>query len=108
MFDQALGRDGGFRQQPFCFAVIVHAVSPLRYAPEGVAIMRRAIGAGMPLQICTAAQAGATSPVTLAGALAQGLAEVFAGLMVVDLIRSGTFPASSPSCRSSATCAPAP
>ena len=89
MFDQALGREGGFRKQPFCFAVIVHAVSPLRYAPEGVEIMRHAISAGMPLQICTAAQAGATSPVTLAGALAQGLAEVFAGLMVVDLIEPG-------------------
>ena len=43
----------------------------------------------MPLQICTAAQAGATSPVTLAGALAQGLAETLAGLMVVDLIEPG-------------------
>ncbi|MEM8992929.1 MAG: trimethylamine methyltransferase family protein [Pseudomonadota bacterium] len=89
MFDQALGRDGGFRKKPFCFAVIVHAVSPLRYAPEGLAIMRRAIEAGMPLQICTAAQAGATSPVTLAGALAQGLAEALAGLMIVDLIEPG-------------------
>ena len=89
LFDQALGRDGGFRAQPFCFAVIVHAVSPLRYAPEGLAIMRRAIEAGMPLQICTAAQAGATSPVTLAGALAQGLAETLAGLMIVDLIEPG-------------------
>ena len=89
MFDQALGRDGSFNTQPFCFAVIVHAVSPLRYAPEGLAIMQRAIKAGMPLQICTAAQAGATSPVTLAGALAQGLAETLAGLMVVDLIKPG-------------------
>ena len=89
LFDMALGLEGGFRRQPFCFAVIVHAVSPLRYAPEGVGIMRTAISAGMPLQICTAAQAGATSPVTLAGALAQGLAETLAGLMIVDLIRPG-------------------
>ncbi|MEM9626180.1 MAG: trimethylamine methyltransferase family protein [Pseudomonadota bacterium] len=89
MFDQALGQEGGFRAQPFCFAVIVHAVSPLRYAPEGLATMRCAIEAGMPLQICTAAQAGATSPVTLAGALAQGLAEALAGLMIVDLIEPG-------------------
>lgn len=89
MFDMALGREGGFRAQPFCFGVIVHAVSPLRYAPEGVEIMRRAIAHRMPLQICTAAQAGATSPVTLAGALAQGLAETLAGLMVVDVIEPG-------------------
>lgn len=89
MFDAALGREGGFRAQPFCFGVIVHAVSPLRFAPEGVQIMQQAIRHRMPLQICTAAQAGATSPVTLAGALAQGLAETLAGLMVVDVTEPG-------------------
>ncbi|MEM7521714.1 MAG: trimethylamine methyltransferase family protein [Pseudomonadota bacterium] len=89
MFDSALGGEGAFRTQPFCFGVIVHAVSPLRYAPEGVEIMQQAIRNRMPLQICTAAQAGATSPVTLAGALAQGLAETLAGLMIVDAIEPG-------------------
>ena len=89
LFDLALGREDGFRHQPFCFGVIVHAVSPLRYAPEGVEIMRAAIDAGMPVQICTAAQAGATSPVTLAGALAQGLAEALAGLMITEILKPG-------------------
>ncbi len=89
MFDLSLGGEDRFRHHPFCFGVIVHAVSPLRYAPEGVDIMRAAIAAGMPLQICTAAQAGATSPVTLAGALAQGLAEALAGLMIVDTLSPG-------------------
>ena len=89
MFDASLDREGGFRAHPFCFGVIVHAVSPLRYAPEGVEIMQEAMAHGMPLQICTAAQAGATSPVTLAGALAQGLAETLAGLMVVDVVQPG-------------------
>lgn len=89
LFDTALNRDGGFRRRPFCMAIIVHVVSPLRFAAEGMEIMRAAIGHGMPLQICTAAQAGATSPVSLAGALAQGLAESLAGLMVVDAIRPG-------------------
>ena len=51
--------------------------------------MRAAIEQGMPLQICTAAQAGATSPASLAGALAQGLAESLAGMMVVDAIKPG-------------------
>ncbi len=89
LFDLALQRDQGYRKRPFCFAVIVHVVSPLKYATEGVEIMRAAIAAGMPLQICTAAQAGATSPAALAGALAQGLAEAIAGLMVVDALRPG-------------------
>ena len=89
LFDTALGTADQFRKQPFCMAVIVHAVSPLRYAPEGLGIMAAAIERGMPLQICTAGQAGATSPAALAGALAQGLAESLAGLMVVEAIRPG-------------------
>jgi len=89
LFDLALGGEHRFRKQPFCFAVIVHIVSPLCFAGEGVDIMRAAIDAGMPLQICTAGQAGATSPASLAGALAQGLAESIAGAMVVDAIKPG-------------------
>lgn len=89
LFDLALGRDGGFRRQPFCFGVIVHVVPPLKFAAEGVEIMRTAIEFGMPLQICSAGQAGATSPASLAGALAQGLAESLAGMMVVDAIKPG-------------------
>ena len=89
LFDTALGGEGRFRKHPFCMAVIVHAVSPLRFAPEGVEIVRAAIEGGMPLQICSAGQAGATSPVSLAGALAQGLAECLAGLAVVDALKPG-------------------
>ena len=89
LFDLALGREGGFRARPFCMAIVVHVVPPLRFAAEGVAIMRAAIAAGMPLQICSAGQAGATSPAPLAGALAQGLAECLAGMMVVDALRPG-------------------
>ena len=89
LFNLALMREQGFRKQPFCMAIVVHVVPPLRFAAEGVEIMRAAIEAGMPLQICSAGQAGATSPVTLAGALAQGLAESLAGMMVVNAIKPG-------------------
>ena len=89
LFDLALGRDEGFRHHPFCTGIIVHAVSPLRYATDGVQIMRAAVDAGIPLQTCPAAQAEATSPATLAGTLAQGLAETLAGLMIADMIKPG-------------------
>ncbi len=89
LFDMALEGEDAFRRHPFCMAVIVHVVPPLCYAAEGAAIMRAAIAAGMPLQICSAGQAGATSPVSLAGALAQGLAESFAGMLLVDAIQPG-------------------
>jgi trimethylamine--corrinoid protein Co-methyltransferase len=89
LFDLALGAEGAFRRRPFCMAIIVHVVPPLRYAAEGVEVMAKAITSGMPLQICSAGQAGATSPASLAGALAQGLAECLAGLMVVDALAPG-------------------
>ncbi len=89
MFDMALGGEGMFRANPFCMAVIVHVVPPLRYAADGCDVLNACVRSGMIPQICSAGQAGATSPVTLAGALAQGLAESFAGLMAVDLISPG-------------------
>lgn len=89
LFDTALGGHDAFRAQPFCMGVIVHVVPPLRFAGEGVDILRACVQAGMIPQICSAGQAGATSPVTLAGALAQGLAECLAGLVLVDFFRPG-------------------
>ena len=89
LFDLALGGEGAFRRRPFCMAIIVHVVPPLRFSPEGVGILRAAMDHGMALQICSAGQAGATSPAALAGALAQGLAESLAGLMVVDALAPG-------------------
>lgn len=86
MFDTALGGEGCFRDRPFCLGIIVHVVPPLRYAKDGCAVLEDCIRHGMIPQICSAGQAGATSPVTLAGALAQGLAESLAGLVLVDLI----------------------
>ena len=89
MFDIAVGHAGAFRERPFCMAIIVHVVPPLSYAAEGIHMLENALNAGMIPQICSAGQAGATSPVTLAGALAQGLAECFAGLVVVDGVQQG-------------------
>ena len=89
MFDVALGGRGAFGRQPFCMGVIVHVVPPLRFASDGVEVLEACLRSGMIPQICSAGQAGATSPVTLAGALAQGLAETLAGLVLVDHFRTG-------------------
>ncbi len=89
LFDTALGAQGAFRERPFCLAVVVHVVPPLRFAEEGCQVLKASIEAGMIPQICSAGQAGATSPVTLAGALAQGLAETLAGLLLVDAMAPG-------------------
>lgn len=89
LFDMALGGVGRFARQPFSMAVVVHVVPPLRFAPEGCDIMERAIERGMIVQTCSAGQAGATSPPSLAGSLAQGLAEILAGVVLADAIKPG-------------------
>ncbi|MGI9606110.1 MAG: trimethylamine methyltransferase family protein [Acidimicrobiales bacterium] len=89
LFDAASGGEGAFARQPFSMAVVVHAVSPLRFSPEGCEIMKRAIERGMIVQTCSAGQAGATSPPSLAGSLAQGLAEILAGVVLGDAIGRG-------------------
>lgn len=89
MFDMALGGEGAFRKQPFCFASVCHVVPPLTLAEEACGVMEECVRLGMPLQICSAAQAGATSPASLAGALAQGLAESLAGLILVNMMQPG-------------------
>ncbi len=89
LFDAALGGEGQFAKQPFSMAVIVHAVPPLRFSPEGYEIMERAIARGMIIQSCSAGQAGATSPPSLAGSLAQGLAEILAAVVMADAIKPG-------------------
>lgn len=89
LFDLALGADGAFARQPFSMAVVVHVVPPLRFSVEGCEIMERAIERGMIIQTCSAGQAGATSPASLAGSLAQGLAEILAGVVLADSIRPG-------------------
>ena len=89
MFDMALGGDGAFKTQPFCFASICHVVPPLTLAEEACGVMLECVRLGMPLQIGSAAQAGATSPASLAGALAQGLAESLAGLILVNMMQPG-------------------
>ena len=89
LYDLALGGEGRFAAQPFSMAVVVHVVPPLRFAPEGCEIMERAIERGMIIQTCSAGQAGATSPPSLAGSLAQGLAEILAGVVLADAIKPG-------------------
>ena len=89
LFDCALGGAGRFRERPYCFASVCHVVPPLRFATEACLTLEAAVRAGLPLQLCSAGQAGATSPAALAGALVQGLAESLAGLVHVNLIAPG-------------------
>ncbi len=89
LLDLALGGEGRFRARPVCSIGGCPIVSPLRYGAENSRIFLEAARAGFPLNLVVAAQAGATAPAALAGALVQTVAETLAGLILVNLARPG-------------------
>lgn len=79
------GSAEAFRRRPFLSLNINHVVPPLRFATEAMAVLLQALGRGLPVHINTFGQLGASSPVTIAGSIAQTLAETLAGLVVAWL-----------------------
>ena len=86
MMDMRLGGEGEFRKRPFCSVACTFVVPPLRFARDSCDAMEAAVRAGMAVGMLSAPQAGATSPVTLAGTIVQSLAETLAGLVFAFLI----------------------
>ena len=89
MFDIAAGGDGAFAKRPFVKAHISPVISPMRFGQDAVDVTFECIAHNIPLSCITAAQSGATAPATLAGFLAQSLAETLASLVMVNTIRPG-------------------
>lgn len=89
MLDTALGGEGRFRARPFCKAHISPVVSPMRYGEDAVDVTIACIANGVPINAIIAAQSGATAPATMAGFLAQSLAETLAGLVLVNVFAPG-------------------
>lgn len=89
MYDMSLGDGRRFRDRPFAQAIVVTAVSPLRFSPDGCEVLTAALEEGMPAIVATAPQSGATSPAALAGHIAQGHAEALAALTCANLIKPG-------------------
>ncbi|MEO0679992.1 MAG: trimethylamine methyltransferase family protein [Pseudomonadota bacterium] len=89
MLDIAGGGDGAFAARPFLKAHVSPVISPLRFGEDAVDVVYACIEAGVPLSCITAAQSGATAPATLAGFLAQSLAETLASLAMVHAVRPG-------------------
>ena len=92
LVDIALGGEGDsgrFRETPFLKAHISPVISPMRYGEDAVAVTLACMAHGIPLSCITAAQSGATAPATLAGFLAQSLAETLASLVMVNAFHPG-------------------
>ncbi len=89
MLDIAAGGPGKFAERPFVKAHISPVISPMRYGEDAVDVVFKCIEHRIPISNITAAQAGATAPATLAGFLAQSLAETLASLVMVHAIEPG-------------------
>ncbi|MDH3666982.1 MAG: trimethylamine methyltransferase family protein [Paracoccaceae bacterium] len=79
------GSADAFRKRPFLSLNINHVTPPLRFAPEAVEILVEAVRLGIPVHCNAFGQLGASSPVTIAGCLAQTVAETLAGMIVAWL-----------------------
>ncbi|MEM7527026.1 MAG: trimethylamine methyltransferase family protein [Pseudomonadota bacterium] len=89
MLDIAAGGEGAFARRPFVKAHISPVISPMRYGEDAVDVVYACIEHNVPMSCITAAQAGATAPATMAGFLAQSLAETLASLVMVHAIMPG-------------------
>lgn len=83
------GSEEAFRTRPFLSFNINHAVPPLRLHPESCDVMIAASRAGIPAHANVFGQLGASSPVTLAGSVAQTIAEALAGIVITQLAAPG-------------------
>lgn len=89
MFDIAAGGAGEFAKRPFVKAHISPVISPMRYGEDAVDVTFECLKYNIPVSCITAAQSGATAPATLAGFLAQSLAETLGSLLMVHCIKPG-------------------
>ncbi|MDP6950295.1 MAG: trimethylamine methyltransferase family protein [Arenicellales bacterium] len=89
LFDFASGGEGAFLKKPSVIFGGCPIVSPLRFGRENLEVMIDAARLGLVSDIAVAPQSGATAPATLAGTLAQVVAETLSCLAIVNLIRPG-------------------
>ncbi|WP_424977535.1 trimethylamine methyltransferase family protein [Leisingera sp. S232] len=83
------GGEDKWRERPFVSNSNCFVVPPLKFATESCEVMEECIKGGMPVLLLSAGMAGATAPSTIAGAIAQAVAECLAGLVYVNAVKPG-------------------
>ncbi len=89
MLHEVAGSERRWRERPFVSMSCCFVVPPYRFAQDACYVLESAVRAGMPVLLLSAGQAGATSPVALAGSVVQSVAEVLAALVYVNLLKPG-------------------
>ncbi len=88
MAELVAGGSESLQQHPF-MVMYTEPMSPLRLGPEATQKIIHMAGKGLPVICGTGKVGGATCPVTVAGAVAQGAAEALAGVIISQLVREG-------------------
>ena len=78
------------REKPFISIITSFAISPLKLDTQTTCIMQEAVRNRIPVALSCAPMAGSTSPITMAGTLAQIHAEQLAGITICQLINPGS------------------
>ena len=86
MCHRVAGSEVAFRARPFLSLNINHVVPPLRFHAAGMNVIAEAVRYGIPCHCNVFGQLGASSPVTMAGSVAQTLAETLAGLAYIHAL----------------------
>jgi trimethylamine--corrinoid protein Co-methyltransferase len=76
-------------QRPFISTIACFAISPLKLCTQSTLIMQEANRHQIPVALSSAPMAGSTSPLTMAGTLAQLHAEQLAGITICQLTKTG-------------------
>ena len=77
------------QKRPFISVITCFAISPLKLCTDSTRIMQAANRSRIPVALSSAPMAGSTSPLTMAGTLAQLHAEQLAGITICQLTNSG-------------------
>jgi trimethylamine--corrinoid protein Co-methyltransferase len=83
-----VGGEKRFQENPY-FALYAEPSSPLTHSKEALEKLTFAAERGIPVVYTPCPSGGATAPVTMAGILAQGLAETLSGLVISQLKSQG-------------------
>jgi trimethylamine--corrinoid protein Co-methyltransferase len=82
------GREA-LQARPFISVITSFAISPLKLCTQSTRIMQAAIRQRIPVALSAAPMSGSTSPMTMAGTLAQLHAELLAGITICQLTNPG-------------------
>jgi trimethylamine--corrinoid protein Co-methyltransferase len=78
------------QESPFISVITSFAISPLKLDTQTTLIMQEAVRNRIPVALSCAPMAGSTSPITMAGTLAQIHAEQLAGITICQLTNPGS------------------